>query len=84
MIIFSMLTNTNRFLHFLVYLEVFAVLTFFFLLLDVALQGYSVLLVLLVMISCESAIGLSLLVVFVRSFSVDNISANNISTCEGF
>jgi NADH:ubiquinone oxidoreductase subunit K len=72
-------------LEFLVFLEVFSLLTIFFLFLKISSFDYSLILKILVLISCESAIGLSLLVIYIRKFRVDKIKKIFFKKrCEGF
>ena len=81
---FSFLNKSSRLLIFLLYLEVFSLLVIFFLSLQKIKKDYTLLLIILVLITCERAIGLSLLVLLVRKFSVDKVSIYSNQTCEGF
>ena len=74
----------TRGLEFLIFLEVFSLLLILFILESVSCYDYTLVLKLLILISCERAIGLSLLVVLVRKFRVDQINKKTISKCEGF
>ena len=47
-------------------------------------MDYTIILNLLVIISCERAVGLSLLVIFVRRFRIDKLKKFSFSLCEGF
>lgn len=80
----SVLANTSRVLVFLIYLEVFSLLVTFFLIVRVAEMDYRLILKILILITCERAVGLSLLVGLVRKYSVDNLLVQSLKVCEGY
>jgi NADH:ubiquinone oxidoreductase subunit K len=56
----------------------------FFLVIKKSSEDYTLILNVLILITCERAIGFSLLVILVRRFRGDKLVVNNNKKCEGF
>jgi hypothetical protein len=78
------INNCIRLLNFIIFLEIFIIFQIYFLKVFLGVYDYTIILKLLIIIRCERAISLSLLVVCVRTFSVDKLGVSAYIKCEGF
>ena len=83
-IIVRLFLHTDRILKFLLYLEVYSVFAVLFFVINLGGFDYSVILKVLILIACERALGLSILVAVVRNFRIDKIMSRSLKKCEGF
>jgi len=67
---------------FLLYVEIFSLILILRMILFKTSNDYSILLIILIVVACERAIGLSLLVYFSRGFSIEKKLQSK--KCEGF